>query len=60
MEAKQVTNIDEAKALIEQRQIKHIKIGLSDIDGVLRGKYISREKFFSALDHGMGFCDVVF
>jgi glutamine synthetase len=29
------------------------------VDGVLRGKYISREKFFSALDNGFGFCDVV-
>jgi glutamine synthetase len=30
-----------------------------DIDGILRGKYISREKFLSALDNGYGFCDVV-
>ena len=26
---------------------------------MLRGKYVSREKFFSALDKGFGFCDVV-
>jgi glutamine synthetase len=25
----------------------------------MRGKYMSREKFFSALDNGFGFCDVV-
>lgn len=39
-----------------------VKIALSDIDGILRGKYISTEKFLSVMeDHGnTGFCDVVF
>ncbi|MGH8677694.1 MAG: glutamine synthetase family protein, partial [Burkholderiales bacterium] len=27
--------------------------------GILRGKYLSREKFFGALDKGFGFCNVV-
>src|SRR5205814_7937333 len=27
---------------------------------VLSGKYISREKFLSAAEHGLGFCDVIF
>ena len=30
-----------------------------DIDGILRGKYMSRAKFLSALESGYGFCDVV-
>ena len=29
------------------------------VDGVLRGKYLARDKFFSALEQGFGFCDVV-
>ena len=33
--------------------------GVFDVDGVLRGKYISKAKFFSALESGFGFCDVV-
>ena len=33
---------------------------MSDIDGVLRGKYLHKDKFFSAVDGGFGFCDVVF
>jgi glutamine synthetase len=37
-----------------------VKIAFSDIDGILRGKYISAEKFLSVLDNGMGFCDVIF
>lgn len=49
----------ELKALIEQRAISHIKVGVFDIDGVMRGKYMSREKFLSSLDKGFGFCDVV-
>ena len=30
-----------------------------DIDGILRGKYMSREKLLSSLDKGFGFCDVI-
>ncbi len=37
----------------------HVKVGVFDIDGIMRGKYISRDKFLSALDGGFGFCDVV-
>ena len=40
--------------------IKKVKVGGFDIDGVLRGKYISVEKFWSALEKGFGFCDVIF
>lgn len=37
-----------------------VKIAVCDIDGVLRGKYISTEKFLSVATSGLGFCDVVF
>ena len=37
-----------------------VKIAFSDIDGILRGKYISTEKFLSVAENGLGFCDVVF
>lgn len=37
-----------------------VKIGITDIDGILRGKYIHRDKFQSATRDGFGFCDVVF
>ncbi|MCU0773122.1 MAG: glutamine synthetase family protein [Ideonella sp.] len=33
---------------------------MSDIDGILRGKYLHLDKFESALAGGFGFCDVVF
>jgi glutamine synthetase len=37
-----------------------VKIAFTDIDGILRGKYISSEKFLSVIENGMGVCDVIF
>ena len=37
-----------------------VKIAFADIDGVLRGKYISVEKFLSVYQSNTAFCDVVF
>ncbi|NJB84383.1 glutamine synthetase [Lewinella marina] len=37
-----------------------VKIAAADIDGILRAKYISREKFDSAREKGFGFCNVIF
>jgi len=54
-----VKTIEDAKAIVNERNLHHVKVGVFDIDGVMRGKYMSRDKFFSALDHGFGFCDVV-
>ncbi len=38
----------------------HVKVAVADIDGVLRGKFMHRDKFLSALDNEFGFCSVVF
>lgn len=43
-----------------EHKIQRVKLGAIDIDGILRGKYISVEKFRSAADGGLGFCDVIF
>jgi glutamine synthetase len=53
------TTIAELEALLDERGIRHHKIGVFDIDGVLRGKYVDRSKFLSAAAKGFGFCDVV-
>ncbi len=37
-----------------------VKIALTDIDGVLRGKYIHSDKFLSAASSSLAFCNVVF
>jgi glutamine synthetase len=40
-----------------------LKVAVSGIDGILRGKYLHRDKFLGAAQpfpEGGGFCDVVF
>jgi glutamine synthetase len=59
MEPRQVKNAADAQAIVEQRGLSHVKVGVFDIDGIMRGKYMSRAKFISALESGFGFCDVV-
>ena len=46
--------------LFSEKGIKKVKIGGFDVDGVLRGKYVSVDKFRAAAEAGMGFCDVIF
>jgi glutamine synthetase len=36
-----------------------VKVAVSDIDGILRGKFLHIDKFEGAADGGFGFCDVV-
>ena len=45
---------------LEARGVSRAKIGGFDVDGLLRGKYVSLEKLRSALTGGFGFCDVIF
>jgi glutamine synthetase len=52
----------EADSLIttyEQSGIKRVKLAFVDVDGVLRGKYISLSKFKSIAAGSSGFCDCV-
>ena len=44
----------------ENEGVKRIKFAVTDIDGVLRGKYISMDKFRSIVRATGGFCDCVF
>ena len=59
MNPREVETIADAKKIVQERDLDYVKVALHDIDGVMRGKYINREKFFSALDNGLAFCDVV-
>ena len=59
LDPRNVKSVADAKAIIEERSLTHIKVGLFDADGVMRGKYMSKEKFFSSLENGFAFCDVV-
>ncbi len=59
MKPEQVRSAADARAIVEERGITHVKIGVFDADCILRSKYVSKAKFFSALEGGLGFCDVV-
>ncbi len=59
MNPREVATIADARQIVEERHLTHVKVGLFDNDGIMRGKYMSREKFFSSLDAGFAFCDVV-
>ncbi len=45
---------------VREHSDQRVKVAITDIDGVLRGKYISTEKFLSAVQGNLGFCNVVF
>jgi glutamine synthetase len=49
-----------ALAAIRKEGHHKVKVAVSDIDGILRGKYLHIDKFAGAVDGGFGFCDVVF
>ncbi|NNE84018.1 MAG: glutamine synthetase [Alphaproteobacteria bacterium] len=59
MTAKPVINAADAESRVRAGANEHVKVGLFDIDGLLRGKFMHRDKFSSALSEGFGFCDVV-
>ncbi|NOS56737.1 MAG: glutamine synthetase, partial [Cyclobacteriaceae bacterium] len=52
--------IQEIFKYVKNHPAGKVKIAYADIDGVLRGKYISTEKFLSFTDGGTTFCDVAF
>ncbi|MBI3199346.1 MAG: hypothetical protein HYZ40_17920 [Rhodospirillales bacterium] len=59
MDPRQVKTAADARRIVKERGLTHVKVGVHDIDGILRGKYIHIDKFHSALEGGFGFCDVV-
>ncbi len=59
MKPSDVKTVADAKKIVDERKLTHVKVGVFDVDGIMRGKYMSRDKFFGALEKGFGFCDVV-
>ncbi|HWC44518.1 MAG TPA: glutamine synthetase, partial [Casimicrobiaceae bacterium] len=47
-------------AAVRKSPGNRVKVGVVDIDGILRGKYVHKDKFESAVEGGFGFCDVVY
>jgi glutamine synthetase len=53
-------NKQELVTLLKKSKHNKIKVAIVDLDGVLRGKIMHRDKFISSLDSGFSFCSVVF
>ncbi|RXK60652.1 glutamine synthetase [Lacibacter luteus] len=51
---------DELIQYLNEHNAEQVKFAFADIDGVLRGKVISKLKLLDTLESGIGFCDVVF
>ncbi|MFK8162374.1 MAG: glutamine synthetase family protein [Lewinella sp.] len=45
---------------LRKQEAIRVKVGVTDVDGVLRTKYLSAEKVVSSLEKGFGFCNVIF
>ncbi|MDJ0878673.1 MAG: glutamine synthetase family protein [Halieaceae bacterium] len=60
MDARNVIDSESAATFVREAGIENIKLAVTDLDGIMRGKYVSRKKFLSALEKGFGFCDGIF
>ena len=50
----------EIKLALQQNGVEYVKVAITDLDGVLRGKYMHVDKFLKSIEAGFGFCDVIF
>lgn len=51
---------DQVVKELDERGVRRVKLGITDIDGILRGKYLSMDKFRSVAEDSAGFCDCIF
>lgn len=54
MQVDLVKTAEDVRQLFEAREVDYVNVGFVDMQGQLRGKYISREKFLGALEKGIG------
>ena len=60
MNIRELKNANDVKMHLDTVNSQYVKVAITDIDGVLRGKYMHRDKFLKATESGFGFCDVIF
>ncbi|HEV8081624.1 MAG TPA: glutamine synthetase family protein [Chitinophagaceae bacterium] len=53
-------NTNEILQYVKDHPSGKVKIAFTDIDGILRGKYISIEKFLGVAERSTSFCNVIF
>jgi glutamine synthetase len=55
-----VIDLGDVREKFRENKIKRVKLAAVDMDGLLRGKWISVDKLDSIVESTTGFCDVVF
>ncbi len=55
----EVRSAEDLRRIVEERDAKNVTIAMADTNGLLRGKYISRDKLYSVLEGGWGMPPVV-
>ncbi len=55
-----VLHFEEIINKTESHPQKRVRVGITDVDGILRGKYIHTDKFTSVARAAFGFCNVIF
>jgi glutamine synthetase len=50
----EVSTVEDASRVLQETDAEFVTVGIVDTQGMLRGKYLSRRKFESALRDGMG------
>ena len=60
MNIRELKNANDLEVYLNSVNSQYVKVAITDIDGVLRGKYMHRDKFLKATTSGFGFCDVIF
>src|SRR3569832_1743589 len=51
MKPENVKSVADAKKIVEEQSLTHVKVAVFDGDAIMRGKYMSMAKFFSALEN---------
>ena len=60
MNIRELKNANDVKMYLDSVNSAYVKVAITDIDGVLRGKYMHKDKFVKATESGFGFCNVIF
>lgn len=60
MKIRKLKTAEEIKKFLDANKTQYVKVAITDIDGVLRGKYMHVDKFIKSSKSGFGFCDVIF
>ena len=60
MNIRKLKSANDVKKYLKASKTNYVKVAVTDIDGILRGKYMHIDKFIKSTEKGFGFCDVIF